>query len=423
MDLHQHNHHHSDPTTVPTTTTTIPNPNLNPNRAEAERLLGIAEKLLQTRDLTGSREFALLAQETEPLLEGSDQILAITDVLLASEHRVVNNRHYDWYGILQINRQSLSSDPDLLKKNYRRLALLLHPDKNRYPLADSAFKLVADAWALLSDHSRRGLYDHELNVYEKVELPRGGVGAEKDKLPVRRSPRGGVAGGGDESGFNSSDPSPPPAAPNTASGKKQNPRGSTVGAGRGGGATGRMTNFWTACPYCYVLYEFPRAYEDCCLRCQNCERAYHATVINSLPPMVPGKEAYYCCWGFFPLGFSLETTTKGKKKVGSNQDGLNNVNVNNNGSNNGNNNSNNPNSGFPNWMPAGMFTTPAPPQGGGAAMNMNVPVGGIDISDGSASAGLGNNNNVSAGFPTVPPGMGTQSAKKRGRPRKNPLPV
>uniref|UniRef100_A0A803MEI7 J domain-containing protein n=1 Tax=Chenopodium quinoa TaxID=63459 RepID=A0A803MEI7_CHEQI len=364
---------------------------MNPNRAEAERLLGIAEKLLQTRDLTGSREFALLAQETEPLLEGSDQILAITDVLLASEHRVVNNRHYDWYGILQINRQSLSSDPDLLKKNYRRLALLLHPDKNRYPLADSAFKLVADAWALLSDHSRRGLYDHELNVYEKVELPRGGVGAEKDKLPVRRSPRGGVAGGGDESGFNSSDPSPPPAAPNTASGKKQNPRGSTVGAGRGGGATGRMTNFWTACPYCYVLYEFPRAYEDCCLRCQNCERAYHATVINSLPPMVPGKEAYYCCWGFFPLGFSLETTTKGKKKVGSNQDG--------------------------------MFTTPAPPQGGGAAMNMNVPVGGIDISDGSASAGLGNNNNVSAGFPTVPPGMGTQSAKKRGRPRKNPLPV
>ncbi|XP_021860349.1 uncharacterized protein [Spinacia oleracea] len=455
MDLHHlhHDHHHSD------TTTTYQN--LNPSRAEAERLLGIAEKLLQTRDLTGSREFALLAQETEPLLEGSDQILAITDVLLASEHRVVNNRHHDWYNILQINRHSLSSEPDLLKKNYRRLALLLHPDKNRYPLSDSAFKLVADAWALLSDPSRKAIYDHELTVYSKVELrhqpPHSqqyhhpqpqtaagvGAGAEKDKLPVRRSPRKGFADGGDGggNGLDSSDPSPPPGA--------FQPRGSTVGGGRGGGAAGK-TNFWTACPYCYVLYEFPRAYEDCCLRCQNCERAYHASVINSLPPVVPGKEAYYCCWGFFPLGFSLDTATtaataatKGKKKVvgsDTNHDGVtNNVNGNNhpNNDNANNNNNNNPNSGFPNWMPAGIFSTPpvaaaAVPQGGGGVPNVNNAAsvgGGVDISDGSASAGFGNNNinnnnnNISAGYGGAPPGMGSQAAKKRGRPRKNPLPL
>lgn len=428
MDLHHQQHSEN------TNTTTTSNPNSTPNRAEAERLLGIAEKLLQTRDLTGSREFALLAQETEPLLEGSDQILAITDVLLASERRVVNNRHNDWYAILQTNRQSLSSEPDLLKKNYRRLALLLHPDKNRYPLADSAFKLVADAWALLSDPSKRGLYDHELAVYSKIDLPlrrhqppqsAAQAAADKDKLPVRRSPRGGGTGGagGDGAGLNSSDPSPPPPPPHTASGNNQ-PRGSS--GGRGGRATGRTANFWTACPYCYVLYEYPRAYEDCCLRCQNCERAFHASVINSLPPMVPGKEAYYCCWGFFPLGFSLETSTKGKKKaVGSDQDGANNVSA----TNNANGNNSNPNSGFPNWMPApaGMFTTPvaAAPQGGGANVNMNVPnvnvsVSGVDISDGSASAGIGGNNNnknVSAGF-----GSGS-GAKKRGRPRKNQLPA
>ncbi|KAK7845737.1 protein hlj1 [Quercus suber] len=180
----------------------------DPNRAEAERLLGISEKLLQTRDLTGSRDFAILAQETEPLLDGSDQILAVTDVLLAAEKRM--NNHHDWYSILQLDRRS--DDQELIKKQYRRLALLLHPDKNKFPLADQAFKLVADAWAVLNDTAKKALYDNELTL----------------------------------------------------------------------------------------------VYEGCCLRCQNCQRAFHAAVIPSLPPVVPGQDAYYCCWGFFPMGLWLE---------------------------------------------------------------------------------------------------------------------
>lgn len=98
-------------------------------------------------------------------------------------------------------------------------------------------------------------------------------------------------------------------------------------------------------------------------------------------------------------------------------------------------NNHNLNSGFPNWMPAGMFTTPVAfgvPQGGGASMNMNMNVpnvnvsatGGFDMSDGSASAGFATNshNNASTGFGAVPMRMGgTLGAKKRGQPRKNPL--
>ncbi|GMN58194.1 hypothetical protein TIFTF001_027300 [Ficus carica] len=37
-----------------------------------QRLLGVSEKLLQNRDLNRSRDFAVLAQETEPLLNGSN---------------------------------------------------------------------------------------------------------------------------------------------------------------------------------------------------------------------------------------------------------------------------------------------------------------------------------------------------------------
>ncbi|MBA0751535.1 hypothetical protein Gogos_000452 [Gossypium gossypioides] len=62
--------------------------------------------------------------------------------------------------------------------------------------------------------------------------------------------------------------------------------------------------FWTACPYCYILYEYPKLYEDCTLRCQakNCRRAFHAVVIPS--PPVNGKDSRFSCWGFFPLGLS-----------------------------------------------------------------------------------------------------------------------
>ena len=77
----------------------------DPNRVEAGHLLGIFGKLLQTWDLTGSRDFAILAQETEPLLDGLDQILAV-------EKRM--NNHHDRYSILQLDCQS--DDQELIKR-------------------------------------------------------------------------------------------------------------------------------------------------------------------------------------------------------------------------------------------------------------------------------------------------------------------
>ncbi|GFY81350.1 chaperone DnaJ-domain superfamily protein [Actinidia rufa] len=72
-----------------------------------------------------------------------------------------------------------------------------------------------------------------------------------------------------------------------------------------GGDEAVAANFWTACPFCYNLYEYPRAYVDCCLRCQNCQRAFQAVALATMPPIVPGKEAYYCYPGFFPKAFGV----------------------------------------------------------------------------------------------------------------------
>lgn len=62
----------------------------------------------------------------------------------------------DYYDILDVSRSATEAD---LKKQYRRLALQLHPDKNRAPKADEAFKAVSNAYGVLSDKEKRDRYD------------------------------------------------------------------------------------------------------------------------------------------------------------------------------------------------------------------------------------------------------------------------
>ncbi|KAL7585288.1 hypothetical protein Lser_V15G44558 [Lactuca serriola] len=370
------------------------------SKAEAERLLGIAEKLLQGKDLNGCRDFALLAQETEPLLDGSDQILAVVDVLIAADKRI--NNHPDWYGILQL--ESRRNDDDLIKRQYRRLALLLHPDKNKFPFADTAFKLVADAWALLSDSSRKSAYDNESFAFSKVDLVSMKNQREKEnqnqnqnnpiqreKIPVRRNPAD-VGAAANQAG----------ATATVTSNQKE-------------------ANIWTACPYCYNLYEYPKMYDGCCLRCQSCKRAFQAVAIpqSSLPPSIPGKEAYYCCWGYFPMGFAMSNSDKAKTLT------------------------------IPNWMPP-MFPTNAKawpsadslPNGSTVPLaepgeafvapapaptpTPPVPVSAPAPAPAPAPVPVPVPVQVQPPKPTLQkqptPTAGATVPKKRGRPRKNPLP-
>ncbi|KAK1278063.1 hypothetical protein QJS04_geneDACA024819 [Acorus gramineus] len=204
-------------------------------RAEAERFLGIAEKLLMARDLVGSKTFAERSIEADPMMDGPDHLLAVADALLSAQDRV--NNHVNWYSVLQVHP---SDGPDSIRRQYRRLALLLHPDRNRFSGSDQAFKLVSDAFAVLSDTSKRSLFDKELQISSRR--------------------------------IGQSQPSDP-------------------------------SSFWTACPYCCNLYEYERAYHNRRLRCRNCRRGFHATEVPQLPPTVPGTDSYYCSWGFFPLGF------------------------------------------------------------------------------------------------------------------------
>jgi hypothetical protein len=63
---------------------------------------------------------------------------------------------YDILGLEATKKTATESD---IKKAYRKLSLLTHPDKNGYEGADEAFKIVARAFAVLSDADKKAKYD------------------------------------------------------------------------------------------------------------------------------------------------------------------------------------------------------------------------------------------------------------------------
>ncbi|KAH8697185.1 hypothetical protein BGW36DRAFT_358988 [Talaromyces proteolyticus] len=61
-----------------------------------------------------------------------------------------------FYEILAIEKTSSDGE---IKKAYRKLSLLTHPDKNGYEGADEAFKMVSRAFQILSDEEKKSRYD------------------------------------------------------------------------------------------------------------------------------------------------------------------------------------------------------------------------------------------------------------------------
>lgn len=409
-------------------------------RAEAQRWLGIAEKLLMGHDLVGSKTFAIRARDSDPRLEAADQILAIADTLLAAEKQVVGNngaQQPDFYAILQLVR--FVQDTDHIASQYRRLAVMLNPHQNRFPYSDHAFQLVNDAWAVLSNPMRKAMYDAELDFPPQQEMNTIGFDLEQQhqqqqqeqhnfftidhfgpdheqelpdpdtfqtreershqqhnflsQNPVRSVPEQFFQHHEQEQLFQPKvqftsaphqqtqpppQPSPPqphmqpptpppPAAPpqpplswpqapplsqpqqlqrtQQQQQEQQQPRQEIqqeeqqpesleqnsvqlpTQVNRNNGVmeeeveteteteteaenTDKSPTFWTACPFCFYMYEYPKVYADCTLRCDHCKRAFQAVSISSPPSMAEGQEPYFYCWGYFPLGISISHLSK-----------------------------------------------------------------------------------------------------------------
>ncbi|KAL0916339.1 hypothetical protein M5K25_013842 [Dendrobium thyrsiflorum] len=100
-------------------------------------------------------------EEKEQKAELVKEICFISSAFASCEHLSSNGRNrvfVDWYLILKVDEDS---DLDVIRRSYRQLALQLHPDKNKHPKAEVAFKLISEAYYCLSDKARRKCFNGE----------------------------------------------------------------------------------------------------------------------------------------------------------------------------------------------------------------------------------------------------------------------
>lgn len=217
-------------------------------RTHPERWVEIAGKLLNARDLVGCKRFTERALEVDPLLPGADELLAIADVLLASQTTLPSGKPNP-LAVLQLP-PGVEADQITVSRAFRRLSLLLGPT-NKHQGREMALRLVKDAYAVLNDPMRRP------PLLSGFDTP-GNGNSSQPATAAAACP---------------TDPPPP--------------------------------EFWTACPFCCYVHQYPRDLVGRALKCPNegCRRGFVAAEIPIAPTVVPGTEMYHCVWGFFPLGF------------------------------------------------------------------------------------------------------------------------
>lgn len=230
------------------------------NREEAVRAKGIAENKMLNKDFIGARKIVLKAQQLYPDLENVSQMLTVCEIHCSAENKL--NGEMDWYGILQV---PTTADELTIKKQYRKLALLLHPDKNKFGGAEAAFKLVGEAHRTLTDKSKRVLHDMKRAASFRMVPARQPAPQTNRSSSIKKQP--GVASTFANSTF----------AQSNGFNQQQSASFSS------------NQTFWTICPACGIRYQYYQSIMNRALRCQSCKKPFIAYDINahSVPSAAP----------------------------------------------------------------------------------------------------------------------------------------
>ncbi|KAI9111691.1 hypothetical protein K1719_017381 [Acacia pycnantha] len=179
---------------------------------EALRLKAMAESKYKSSNLNSALKYAKRAQRLAPDLDGISEMVTSLDILSVASKSPTP----DWYKILQVEPFAHSN---VIRKQYKKLALILHPDKNPHAVSEEAFKLVGDAFRFLSDKIRRKEFDMKLRIRIQDEA--------------------------------------------TESSKQQ------------------LETFWTACCTCRLLHQFERKYVGHNLVCPSCKKSFKAVEVEN----------------------------------------------------------------------------------------------------------------------------------------------
>ncbi|KAL6142749.1 hypothetical protein ACLB2K_061025 [Fragaria x ananassa] len=155
----------------------------------------------------------------------------------------------DWYGILQVQRYSHEA---IIKKQVRKLGLLLHPDKNKFAGAEAAFKLIGEANAVLEDRGRHFRIDMKCRALLRTgEIP--SAHQFDENLFLRKHC--------------------------DAARNAQNIPQSQY-AIMNEHQKGKSDTFSISCPFCKIVYDCSKDSANRLLRCQRCRRLFVASAFG-----------------------------------------------------------------------------------------------------------------------------------------------
>ncbi|KAK7391954.1 hypothetical protein VNO78_20378 [Psophocarpus tetragonolobus] len=240
------------------------------NKDEALRARQIAEARMQKGEFVDALKFANKAKKLYPLVESITQILTICEVHNAAQKKL-STSHMDWYAILQIERLA---DEATVKKQYRKLALLLHPDKNKFAGAEAAFKLIGQANGVLSDQEKRSSYDklgasvRGATATTSHHCSNGNVFTPKHDANAMKK---------NSNSHHNSNVNVFAAKYDANATNQKNSYPNSTGFNN---QAGQMT-FWTSCPQCNTKYQYSMLPFNPTVFCQQCLKSFEARVISS----------------------------------------------------------------------------------------------------------------------------------------------
>ncbi|XP_015875310.2 uncharacterized protein LOC107412112 [Ziziphus jujuba] len=225
------------------------------NKEEAMRAMQLAETKMQNKDFTGAMKFAQKAQRLFPELDKISHLLAVCEVHCSAEKKM-GVSEMDWYGVLQIEQ---TVDDATIRKQYRKLALLLHPDKNKFAGAEAAFKLIGEANRVLTDHSKRSIYDMKYRGLMRTAVVNPSLHQSNGSTSVQNHY-------------------------GTANNQHNIPHPQSTGWQSYQQTT--LLTFWTCCPYCKIRFQYYRNFVNRVLSCHSCSQHFVAQDLGSqgVPP-------------------------------------------------------------------------------------------------------------------------------------------
>ncbi|CAA7041211.1 unnamed protein product [Microthlaspi erraticum] len=208
------------------------------NKEEASRAKELAEEKMIAGDFVGAQKLLAKAERLFPSLESLPQMIATCDVHSSAAEKIKGLDN--WFAILQVQP---FADADSIKKQFRKLALLLHPDKNQFAGAEAAFKLVGEAKRMLSDPFKRAQYDVRYRSHSMAAS-----------------------------------------------------RQSNANSGRQGNNIASGYTFWTCCKHCGHRCKYLREFMNTAMFCSICRKSYIAFNIqhDGVPPAKQFQDQGMC---------------------------------------------------------------------------------------------------------------------------------